>query len=305
MKTKNFRNELFSIITRLFSAAFFMCVFAAAAGAAISGVVADTQKAPVKGARVILSQPGRADVETRSDDQGRFSFGSTGAPDQKLRVIAAGFSTFSLVLPSRSVEPLTITLQPSPLRENVTVSITRSETRLSETPASVVVLDRQTLDATAAESVDDALRQVAGFTLFRRSSSKTSNPTAQGANLRGVSGSGASRSAVLFDGLSLNDAFGGWTFWSRVPQIAIEQAEVLRGGASSFYGNGGLSGAVNLTTSRQAASRSFARKPPPDRRGRTTGASLPRPKKADGRSIWPPKPFRRPATFLSPKPSVA
>jgi outer membrane receptor protein involved in Fe transport len=112
------------------------------------------------------------------------------------------------------------------------------------------VLSRDELNSTAAQTIDDSLRQIAGFTLFRRSSSKTANPTTHGANLRGVSGSGASRASVLFDGLSLNDAFGGWTYWSRVPQLGVEQAEVLRGGASSLYGSGGLSGAVNLTTSR-------------------------------------------------------
>ncbi|MBA3334936.1 MAG: TonB-dependent receptor, partial [Acidobacteria bacterium] len=132
------------------------------------------------------------------------------------------------------------------LREEVTVSVTRTESRLSETPASVVVLKREIIEQTAAQTVDDSLRQVAGFTLFRRSSSKTSNPTTQGANLRGISGSGAARTAVLFDGLSLNDAFGGWTYWTRVPKIAVEQAEVLRGGASQFYGDTALSGAVNL-----------------------------------------------------------
>ncbi|HKP68033.1 MAG TPA: TonB-dependent receptor, partial [Pyrinomonadaceae bacterium] len=85
---------------------------------------------------------------------------------------------------------------------------------------------------------------------FRAGSSKTTNPTTQGANLRGVSGSGASRASVLFDGLSINDAFGGWTYWSRVPRIAVDRAELLRGGASSVYGSGGLSGAVNLVPAR-------------------------------------------------------
>lgn len=94
--------------------------------------------------------------------------------------------------------------------------------------------------------MDDTTRQISGFQLFRRSSSRTTNPTAQGANLRGLAGSGASRTVVLFDGLSINDAFGGWTYWSRVPLIAVEQIEVFRGGASSFYGSGGLSGAVNI-----------------------------------------------------------
>jgi outer membrane receptor protein involved in Fe transport len=88
--------------------------------------------------------------------------------------------------------------------------------------------------------LDDALRQVPGLTLFRRTSSRTANPTTQGINLRGIGGSGTSRAAVLFDGISLNDAFGGWTYWSRVPQIAVEQIEVLRGGASALYGTGAL-----------------------------------------------------------------
>ncbi len=144
--------------------------------------------------------------------------------------------------------PLTVILEPYRIRDEVTVTITRTESRLSETPASVVVLNRESLETTAAQTVDDSLRQIAGFTLFRRSSGKWANPTTQGANLRGLAGSGASRAAVLLDGLSLNDAFGGWTFWSRVPRVAIEQAEVLRGGASAFYGDQGLSGAVNLRT---------------------------------------------------------
>ncbi|MBA2493916.1 MAG: TonB-dependent receptor [Acidobacteria bacterium] len=134
------------------------------------------------------------------------------------------------------------------MREEVTVSITRTEIRLAETPASIVVLDRETLVATAAQTADETLRQIAGFGLFRRSSSKTANPTTQGANLRGLAGSGASRAAVLLDGLSLNDAFGGWTYWNRVPRAAVEQIEVLRGGASTFYGASALSGAVNFLT---------------------------------------------------------
>jgi outer membrane receptor protein involved in Fe transport len=52
----------------------------------------------------------------------------------------------------------------------------------------------------------------------------------------------------LLDGVSINDAFGNWTYWSRVPRIAVEQTEVLRGGASALYGSGALSGAINVLT---------------------------------------------------------
>ncbi len=212
----------------------------------LSGVVVDRNGAGIENASVVLLEGNFQRSKTKTDDQGRFAFSAIIGSRSRLAIAAEGFAPFERALKNDGVWDFTIILQPAVVAADVTVSVTRTETRLSETPASVVVLSRETLDSTAAQSIDDSLRQIAGFTLFRRSSSKTANPTTQGANLRGVSGSGASRAAVLFDGLSLNDAFGGWTYWSRVPQIAVEQAEMLRGGASSLYGTGGLSGAVNL-----------------------------------------------------------
>lgn len=214
----------------------------------ISGVVTDQKNAPVQNAEIVLLDKTKTIAQTTTDANGKFSIDLQSAQNALLTVKANGFASFSRILAKDFSENLTIILEPQTVRDEVTVSITRTESRLSETPASVVVLTRETLDTTAAQTVDDSLRQIAGFTLFRRSSSKTTNPTTQGANLRGLAGSGASRAAVLLDGFSLNDAFGGWTFWSRVPNIAVEQAEVLRGGASAFYGDQGLSGAVNLRT---------------------------------------------------------
>ena len=216
----------------------------------VSGTVTDANNAPIPNAEVSVSAKDKTLAQTTTADDGVFSINIAQA-NSTLKIAADGFSDYEKSLGEVDfTAPLKIVLEPRNLSEEVRVSITRTESRLSETPASIVVLNRETLDATAAQTVDDSLRQIAGFTLFRRSSSKTSNPTTQGANLRGLSGSGASRAAILFDGLSLNDAFGGWTFWSRVPTIAVEQAEVLRGGASAFYGNAALSGAVNLIASK-------------------------------------------------------
>lgn len=236
---------------RLISLAlFFLCFVGVSFAQSLSGTVSDSRGAAVQNAAAEVREGGNTVVSnTTTDAEGRFTISKIG-PGQVLTVTASGFTEYRLVLSAPIPQTLTIVLQPAVIGADVTVSITRTETRLSETPASVVVLTRENLESTAAQTIDDSLRQIAGFTLFRRSSSRTTNPTAQGANLRGVSGSGASRAAVLFDGLSLNDAFGGWTYWSRVPLIAVEQAEVLRGGASSIYGSGGLSGAVNLVPPR-------------------------------------------------------
>jgi outer membrane receptor protein involved in Fe transport len=46
--------------------------------------------------------------------------------------------------------------------------------------------------------------------------------------------------------VTLNDPFGGWVQWNRISPIAVEEVEVLRGGASSLYGGSGLSGAIEL-----------------------------------------------------------
>ena len=126
------------------------------------------------------------------------------------------------------------------------VTIAGGETQIGDTPESITVVGEQRLESTAAPTLDDALRQVPGFSIFRRSSSRNVNPTAQGVSLRGVGASGASRSIVMFDGVPLNDPFGGWVQWNRVSPIAVESVEVFRGGASSIYGSGGLSGAVGI-----------------------------------------------------------
>jgi iron complex outermembrane recepter protein len=135
---------------------------------------------------------------------------------------------------------------PPAAAETIVVTATQTKTRLSDTPASVVVITREALQTTAASTTDDALRQVPGFTLFRRSGSRSANPTSQGVSLRGVGASGASRALVLDDGIPLNDPFGGWIYWGRVPRVAIDRIEVVRGGASDLYGSGAMGGVVQF-----------------------------------------------------------
>jgi len=132
------------------------------------------------------------------------------------------------------------------LDETITVTATRTETRVADTPSSVVVLSEDTLANSAAPTTDDALRQIAGFTLFRRAGSRVANPTTQGVTLRGIGASGASRALVLDDGVPLNDPFGGWVYWGRVPRVALDRVEVLRGGASDLYGSSAMGGVVQF-----------------------------------------------------------
>jgi len=134
--------------------------------------------------------------------------------------------------------------------EPIVVTPTRLEQQAGESPASVTVITSDDIRSSPYVALDDVLRQIPSFSLFRRSSSLVGHPTTQGVSLRGVGPSGASRALVLVDGIPINDPFGGWVPWSRVPLLSIEQIEVVRGGGSALWGNGALGGVINVITRR-------------------------------------------------------
>ena len=114
------------------------------------------------------------------------------------------------------------------------------------TPAAVTAIGGEDLALAPAAAVDDVLRSVPGFSLFRRSSSRVANPTTQGVTLRGLAASGSSRALVLADGVPLNDPFGGWVYWNRLPIVSIEEATVARGAAGDLHGADAIAGAVTF-----------------------------------------------------------
>jgi outer membrane receptor protein involved in Fe transport len=219
----------------------------AAAAVRVEGVVTDQTSAPVVGAEVTLID-GVTNPTRKTDDEGRFAFDDITAQSGKLTVKARGFSEAEREWTAASGDALqlTVVLAPLPFSEQITVTAARTQTRLGETAASVQVLSAEDVMTTAALTLDDALRQVPGFSLFRRSGSRTANPTTQGVSLRGVGASGASRAVVLVDGIPINDPFGGWVYWGRAPRQAIGQIEVVRGGASHLYGTDALGGVISI-----------------------------------------------------------
>ncbi|MGD8328597.1 MAG: TonB-dependent receptor [Acidobacteriota bacterium] len=134
--------------------------------------------------------------------------------------------------------------------ETITVTATRLPVRLSDLPVAARAWDAAELQSAPAIVIDEALRDSPAVSLFRRTSSRDSHPTTQGLNLRGIAPSGVSRALVLLDGVPMNDPFGGWVYWDRVPLLGIEQVEVALGGGSAPWGSQALGGVMQLVSRR-------------------------------------------------------
>jgi outer membrane receptor protein involved in Fe transport len=110
----------------------------------------------------------------------------------------------------------------------------------------VVEIDRDRLTNSASNRLEDILRDVPGFQLFRRSDSRSANPTSQGATLRALGGNASSRALLVLDGVPQTDPFGGWVAWPAYDPRRLGSARVIRGGGSGANGPGALAGTIEL-----------------------------------------------------------
>ncbi|MEO9462445.1 MAG: TonB-dependent receptor [Marinomonas sp.] len=113
-------------------------------------------------------------------------------------------------------------------------------------------LDREVIESAASGRLEDVLGNVAGFQQFRRSDSRSSNPSAQGVTLRGLGGNASSRALVLLDGVPMADPFFGYIPLSAIDPSGLASARVTRGGGSGPFGAGALSGTIELQSANAA-----------------------------------------------------
>lgn len=112
--------------------------------------------------------------------------------------------------------------------------------------AAFAVIRLDEADLERSMRVDEALMGVPAVSLFRRTSSLSSNPTTLGLSLRAIAPSGAGRALVTLDGVPMNDPFGGWVIWPQLPLEALSSADIVRGSGAGPYGAGALTGVIVL-----------------------------------------------------------
>jgi outer membrane receptor protein involved in Fe transport len=218
-------------------------------GIRVEGFVRDASGASVAGAQVELRLNSYS-ARTTTTSAGEFAFENVPGSSGTIVVTAPGLNPVqqSWSAASGAAVHLEIVLEPASVNQKVLVTAARTSTPIGETPVSDIQLTNADLEATPALTLDDALRQVPGFSLFRRTSSRTANPTTLGVSLRGLGANGASRVLVLEDGVPLNDPFGSWVYWDRVPDASVSSVEIAQEGASSLYGSEALGGVIQFLT---------------------------------------------------------
>ena len=123
--------------------------------------------------------------------------------------------------------------------------LARSE---SDPVYNTVTIDSARSTASASGRLEDVLGAVAGFQQFRRSDSRSANPSAQGATFRGLGGNATSRTLLLLDGVPQADPFFGYIPFSALPPERLGAAHVTRGGGSGAFGAGAVAGTIDLVS---------------------------------------------------------
>jgi len=122
----------------------------------------------------------------------------------------------------------------------------------SEFPGSATIITVDDIERSGASSLPDLFKQLAGVTVMDTIGFGLGSDGS--VHLRGVGTSSASRTnaLVLLNGVRQNRLTGDEVHWQLIPLEQIERIELIRGGGSLIYGEGALSGLINIVTKQDA-----------------------------------------------------
>jgi outer membrane receptor for ferrienterochelin and colicins len=193
-------------------------------------VIGRADGAPVLSAEVRVLRSGR---RVRTDERGVFR--APAAVGDSLSVRALGFAELRTVVQSDT--PVIRLVALATVLPVFTTTMGQRVIRASESPRSVTVIGREELDAVAAVSANQLLRQLPGLQELPAPPSKTS------ISIRGFDDS---RVLVLVDGEPVAGALIESRDIGRLSTIATERIEVTKGPSSVEFGSDALGGVINL-----------------------------------------------------------
>lgn len=158
----------------------------------------------------------------------------------------ASVATLALPFPALLLPTLAMVAPTSVQAQEIVVIGAGLEAPPAAPAYNIQTIDRDRLLEAASGRLEDALSSAAGFQQFRRSDSRSSNPSAQGVTLRALGGNATSRTLILLDGVPMADPFFGYIPFSAIAPERLASARVTRGGGAGAFGAGAVAGTVEL-----------------------------------------------------------
>jgi vitamin B12 transporter len=214
---------------------------AASAQASLTGTVNDQSGGAIAGAVVMVRGATETPPRTvTTDATGGFSIRDLPPGKYEVEVRHDLFEVTTISVEVPVTRALRVTLTVAGLIERMVVTGRRMETRLSETPQKIEVVDAQDIERSVAADITDALKKNAGVDVVQY------NGVLSGIGIRGfrpeISGINK-RSLLLVDGRP-----SGVTNLATLLLGNIDHIEVLKGPASAVYGASAMGGVVNVIT---------------------------------------------------------
>jgi iron complex outermembrane receptor protein len=207
----------------------------------LRGTVRGARGDALYGARVSVQLPARVAI---TDQAGRYALRQLPAGHYDVTVTALGHRLARRPVDVVAGQDATLDVQLDPgalMLSGIVTSATRSPSDAGRVATTVNVLTPEQILTSPARETQDLLREIPGVEIPRTSS--LVGGSAQIVSIRGVD---EGRTAVLYDGIPVNDAWGEWVDWGRVPKAQLDRVEVLEGGGSNLYGNGAMGGVISF-----------------------------------------------------------
>ena len=129
--------------------------------------------------------------------------------------------------------------------DELTVVAHRRPTLIRESAIATSVVSRRMIEHLPVQTLADALGYVPGLVFLERDGSGQLPMVVA----RGFFGGGETDYVqLIIDGVPANDVRTGAAQWTQVPLASIERIEVLRGGASTMYGDAAMGAVVSVIT---------------------------------------------------------
>jgi outer membrane cobalamin receptor len=153
----------------------------------------------------------------------------------------------SKIKSSLSLAALSVTLAYGQSPELLPPITVLAERQLGDQPvAPLAEWDREDIRLAAPRTIDEMLAKEPSFSLYRRQSSISSNPTSAGVSLRNTGATAASRTLVLLDGIPQNDPFGGWVYWARYDAATLDSIRIVSAARAAVWGNQSPAGVIQM-----------------------------------------------------------